>query len=133
MSKRRTSLTQRMRAKTVSEGTPDFVCEDLTGRHEGADLKRLREDRDPLDRIRRLEDSKDKLTADVADMKESLADIRGDSKVMAASLERIEKSLDRTEDDALDVRKNRRERITKLIGAVAGGGALIELIHRLVS
>lgn len=72
----------------------EFVCDDLTDRYEGEELKRMRADRPVEKRLEKLEEKDDQRALDIADIKLAVADIRGDQKATNASLRAIEKSID---------------------------------------
>lgn len=138
-----------MAAKREREAAPVEVEPEITGNHQGAELDAARDTRAPLDRIRRLEKGRDEdradlkeLTATVSDMRVENAKELGDVKaelgkvsgqlevlpelisVVRKSAERAETRHDKRDDmeaeDKADARKHKRERITKVVGAVVG-------------
>lgn len=144
------------RARRISpvSGVPRPVSfdDECTGRYEGEELRAARAARaaqDPAARIALLEAGHKELGADVNEIKVSVADIRGDQKAQNASLSGIEKTLERMAQrehvtftakvdvdkaqrlDMIESKKDRRQLAYKIVGGVAGGGLLIEVLHRL--
>jgi hypothetical protein len=77
------SATQRdmegMQARKERAKSPavEFVCEDVTGQYEGEELRAMREQRRPEDRISRLEAKHDSLSRVVGATREDVAKMTG--------------------------------------------------------
>lgn len=144
--------------KERDAAAPDFVAEECTDRLEGDELHEARVDRakrDPAGRIAKLEAEQHETRKaigqtrdDVANLRVSVAEIRGDQKAANTSLSAIEKSLERVAQrehitftakvdvdkaqqlDAIDARKVRRQLVLKVVGVVLGGWlALDKFLH----
>lgn len=98
--------------------------EDLTGKYEGEELRRMRRKRDTDKRIEKLEDKHDELAQKLGETREDVREIKTETKGQTKLLERLL-------DDKEHVIKTKRERITKVIGLLTSGGFVVELLHRL--
>lgn len=143
-----------VRKDTPRAGVPETWDDGITGNYDGDDLRRMRAMREDGDRLARLEDKDDKHEEDIsaikdslADVKLSVADIRGEQKATTVAMRGIERTLERMaarehveySADA-DVKKAKRldtinagadkRKFWLSIGtALIGGGALGKLLH----
>jgi hypothetical protein len=115
-------------ARRERERVPEFVTEECTGQYEGADLDAARARRPTPQRLAVLERKHDKLSEDVAQTREDVAEIRGHH---GAILNELHDDMKARRADAADAKKNARERVTKVIGGLASGGVIVEILHRL--
>ena len=129
---------------TPRESAPHFITEETTGVIDGVELERVRERRPTPERFKALEVTKDEHTAQISALEKShlqlaavVGEVVGQLKVLPKLFENLEKAVDRMaderkseRDEAGDIRKTRRERITLALKGIVGGGALIEAIHR---
>ncbi len=134
---------------TPAKGVPEFSPEEVTGQYEGEELRVMRGHRPNEKRLGRLEAFKDIATAEFADIKVSLADLRGDQKAQNVTLSNIEKHLSENRHrervsfeahvdletaekiDVIDARKAKRQLWLKVAGIFASGGVVFELLHRI--
>lgn len=121
-------------------GEPEFVCEDITSQYEGDELRAKRAKRPTKERIGRLETKHDELAQVVTEMRVEVASMSGKLDVLPRLVDAVQSATEQAasreqskREDDLDERKNTRERVTKVIAFVLGGGFLMELIHRLAS
>lgn len=68
---------RRERELAVTVPRSEFVTEEYTDKHEGVELDELRETRQPIDRIRRLERKSDETKADLKDVRSDVKELSG--------------------------------------------------------
>jgi hypothetical protein len=108
----------------------------VTGVYEGEELARIRARRPTDERIGRVEKKQDEDRADlkqlstlVHETREDVASMRGELKVLPELVDLIKQQ----QTDALDERKHRRERWTKVIAGVFSAGVLGAIVHAVLS
>lgn len=137
-------------AKREREAAPDDFADEADSRaHDISERPRIRADRPFLTRFEKLEEFKDEAIESFAEIKVSIAEIRGDQKAAATSLRSIEKHLDNAEHkeriaheaktevetaekkDGIDARKGKRDLWLKVASGVLGGGVLMKILQHL--
>jgi hypothetical protein len=118
-----------LRARKEREGAgipEDFDDEEYTGKHDAEDLARLRATRTSDDRLRRLEKKHDAISDIVHETRADVREMKGQLVVLPDLVDEIRATAKETRDresrrdaEDADVRKHRRERVTKLVGIVA--------------
>jgi uncharacterized coiled-coil protein SlyX len=118
--------------KSRDEAAPDFVCEDVTGKYEGAELERIRSRRPTPERLRILERKQDEdrkahqeLVAMVNETRVDVAGMRGELKVLPELVDLI-KSRTTESNKTERVRLTSRARV--VIAIVGLGGTALGVL-----
>lgn len=129
-----------------------LAWEDVTDQYEGEALlaaRTLRAEQNPAHRIALIETEQKEQAKHIAEIKLSVAEIRGDQKAQNASLTAINSTLERMAErehvtfaakvdvdaakakDAIDAAKVRRDAIIKVVLYLVTGGLLGKILHSL--
>ncbi len=132
------------------DATPaDFASEEDSMAHDIPVRRAMRAGRKTEPRLEKLEAFKDLATAEFADIKVALADVRGDQKAQTVTLSNIEKHLSESRHrervtfeahvdvdtakqiDVIDAQKAKRQLWLKVAGIFTSGGIVFEILHRI--
>lgn len=124
--------------------------DDITGKFEGEELRQMRRSkRDTDERIERLEVKHDSLVKVVTETRLEVANMSGKLDVLPELVDAVRATAERTAQrehvtftaqvdvdrakalDGVEEKKDRRQLAYKIAGGIAGGGVLIEILHRL--
>jgi uncharacterized coiled-coil protein SlyX len=125
-------------AKRERESAPDFVEPEITGNYEGDELANVRARRPTPMRLSRLETKHDELRDVVTEMRVEVSGMSGKLDVLPSLVSAVRDSVKSSQQrehvadlDELDEKKNKRERITKVLGWLFGGGILLQILNKL--
>lgn len=108
----------------------DFVIEESSQAYDDPDARKaFRAKRQTNERISRLEEKHDELSAVVGDMRATLGRVDGKLDI----LPQLVSTLQADKQDALDDRKHKRERLTKIVGGIFSAGVLGAILHAVMS